>query len=647
MGTMTIGLASTAAGAAVATDDSGAGSIHDGFANGDVRRYGIVPNDLGSAHSNTLALKKLCSPEISSEGFSGRLRFPNTTGVDTYYFDDIITFRDGISLDLQNATLNFTKNAPDPHAQNAGFIYAVRNFRLENGAIEVHFAGAGAGQGSAIAIGSRNAAGTKYFPNHFDGMLPRPQGNVIIRNVRVTSDNPSAKLILALGGLQNVSFENLLLDGTGVSDGIYYEFGWETNAPNPADRETSHARNLRFVNISAHNIARTNGAAAIGANGAYNVLVDGLAVNGAYSAVSFGTGESLFYRPASNSDDTGAKRNIQIRNLVAQNLAGTAVELTGANPPSGGYLRTLHLGPSAETDLLDCAIDGFAIHAAAGYGIRSSAGRLIVTNGRISHCQRGIVTTDECTWFSISDVAVIDNTGIGMQIGQGVNIYDPPREKIGLITNCFVAGNSTSSPGANPGITLARCRSVLIENCRFGFEPAHDGRLEATQGCAIVASGPDTFDIRCVGNYVAGTARNALAYVLLGAGPNGRGCSIEHAGGIATRQGLWGDGLHQLETLAFASNIQPDCQTSDEFLVTATGAGEFAIDSPLNPVYGRRITITVRNSNMGSMGNITWHSVFRMATWTNPVGGHCRSIDFVYNGTSWIEVGRTTLDVPN
>lgn len=509
----------------------------------DVRRYGVVPNDSNAAHANTMALKQLCSPEIAPQGFAGRLRFANTTGSDTYYFDDIITFRDGIGLDLQNCTLNFTKSGADPHAVNAGFIYAVRDFTIENGAIDVHYANAGSGQGNAIAIGSRSGPGFKYFPNHFDKLLPRPQGNIRICNLRLTSDNPRAKLILALGGLQNVSAENLWLDGRGVCDGIYCEFGWHTNEADPTQRQTSHPHNLRFVNIVANNLKRTNDAAAIGANGAYNVLLDGISVNGAYAAVVIGTGESLFYRPAVGVDDIGAKRNIRIRNLVAQDLTSTAVAFTGANLSSGGYLKGARLGPAAMTDLLDCSIDGFAIDSAAGYGIRSSAGRLLVSNGRISNCQRGIVTTDECTWFSISDVAIVNNTGIGIQIGQGVNIYDPPREKIGAIRNCLIAGNSTTAAGANAGITLSRCRSVLIEYSRFGYERGHDGSDETTQGSAVVA-GVDSFGIRCVGNYVAGTAGAAPAYVLSGSGGGGRGCTIEHAGGVATRQGPWGDGLH-------------------------------------------------------------------------------------------------------
>jgi hypothetical protein len=376
------------------------------------------------------------------------------------------------------------------------------------------------------------------------------------------------------------------------------------------------------------------------------VTLDGISVNGAYSALSFGTGEALFYRPAAGMGDVGAKRNIRVRNLVAQNLTGTAVEITGANL-SLGYLRTLGLGPTSQTELLDCSIDGFAIDSAAGFGIRSSAGRLVVSNGRISNCQRGLVTTDECTWFSISDVAFVDNGGIGIHIGQGVNIYDPPREKLGTIRNCFIAGNSTAAAAANAGIQLTRCRGVLIENNRFGYERGHDGRDETTQGCAVTASGADTFGIRCVGNYVAGTAGAAPAYAMSVSGTNGRGCTIEHAGGLTTRQGPWGDGLHQLDTMTFKSVMAPNCQFSNEFLITIADAREFTLGSPMNAGYGQRIAITIRNASNGAIGACTWNPIFKMSAWENPRSGHSRSIEFMYNGTNWLEIARTAQDVPN
>lgn len=642
---VTFGLASTA----VQSTASAAGAAPDdanALPSDDARRHGLVPNDPAAAAANTSAIRALCSPEVDARGFVGRLRFPNSTGSDIYHFNDVITFRDGINLDLQHCTLKFTKIGADPNAANAGFIYAVRDFSIENGAIEVQYADAGDGQGNAIALGSRNAAGLKYFPNQFDKMMPRSQGNILLRNLRITSNNPNARLILAMGGLENVSFENLTLDGRGVCDGIYYEFGWATFNPKANQRETSHARNLRFSNIVINNIKRTSPASGIALNGAFSVWADGISVNGGYSALSFGTGESLFFRPSAGVDDIGAKHNISVRNLVAQNLSGTAVEFTGANRASGGYLGSLRLDPAAQTDLIDCSIDGFAIDSAEGYGIRSSAGRLSISNGRISRCQRGIVTTDECTWFSISDVAVIDNTGIGIQIGQGVNIYDPPRQKMGSIRNCFIAGNSTAAAAANAAIQLTHCRSVLIENNRIGYETRHDGRDENTQGSAINANGADTYGIRCVSNHVAGAAGNSPAYVLSLAGTNGRGCTIERPSGVATRRGLWGDGVHQLDSPAFDALIRLDCQLNNEFIITATDTRAFTIDAPTNAAHGQRITVTIRNASRGGIGSCNWNPEFKMSGWDSPGAGHGRSIEFMYNGANWLEIGRSSQDIP-
>jgi hypothetical protein len=57
--------------------------------------------------------------------------------------------------------------------------------------------------------------------------------------------------------------------------------------------------------------------------------------------------------------------------------------------------------------------------------------------------------------------------------------------------------------------------------------------------------------------------------------------------GGSTRQGPWGDGLHQLDTMA------------------------------------------------------------KMSAWEDPRSGYSRSIEFIYNGTNWLEIARTAQDVPN
>ena len=102
-----------------------------GYAKDDVRRYGVAPNSAAAASANTAALKALVDP---AETFSGRLSFPNTTGSDVYYFNDLIAFHDGVHLDLKGSTLSFSKIG-GPRDTDSGFIHAIRDFVIENGAL--------------------------------------------------------------------------------------------------------------------------------------------------------------------------------------------------------------------------------------------------------------------------------------------------------------------------------------------------------------------------------------------------------------------------------------------------------------------------------------------------------------------------------
>jgi hypothetical protein len=65
---------------------------------GDIRRYGIVPNDSSKATSNTSALVTLCSP--LKQGPVGNFYFPAITGADTYYFNGQADIRNGMRFDL-------------------------------------------------------------------------------------------------------------------------------------------------------------------------------------------------------------------------------------------------------------------------------------------------------------------------------------------------------------------------------------------------------------------------------------------------------------------------------------------------------------------------------------------------------------------
>ena len=509
------------------------------FAPDDVRRYGLVPNNPAAAAANTAALKSLVAP---SGGFRGNLAFPNSTGNDVYYLNDIIPFHDGIHLDLQSSTLHFSKPGVKSDT-NAGFIFAVRDFSIENGTVVVDFQmGGGAAQRRrALTFGNRGTD-SGYFSPTYDSHLPAPMGNIVVRNLRIVSNNKGGSLgIYMIGGLNGVLMENIWLDGSGALDyGIYYEFGWATDEPRPELRQTSHAYNMRFSNINISNMNLERGWA-FSLIGAYNCWVDGLYVKSSKVLFACSPGESGFYRPWAGVDQVGAKRNIAVRNIVGTGITGTAIGIARlASSKSGGYLAKTSNTAAEQTDLVEISVDGLAIDGAnldGGAGIHSTAGKMEIRNARITNFSRGIVTADECTRLIIEGVDIFGCRECGMQIGQKYSIWNPPRQKMGFIRNCFIAGNSIAAAGRFAAIELDQCAAFVIEGNRFGYESAHDGISETTQGFAV-RIGAQSNNVVCRGNHTAGVRDGGIAYVSQGVSA-AQGNLIQNASGISGTRGSW------------------------------------------------------------------------------------------------------------
>lgn len=502
----------------------------------DVRHYGILPNDPSLASANTAALKALVNPAGS---FTGSLFFPNTTGADVYHFNDLIAFHDGIHLDLRSSTLNFRKTGVARDSAS-GFIHAIRDFVIENGKLVTNYEyKAGYNPGNALAFGGRGMD-TALFPNLYDRLLPAPMGKITVRNLHITAGGVggSPRAIFMLGGLDGVLLDNVEIDGRDqATSGIYYEFGWATNEPNEMDRQTAHARNIHLTNVSVENVTGE----AFGANGAYDIVIDGLRVTRVGHGCTIGTGESLYFRPWVPSGNHAARPSFVARNVVGQSIRSVGISVTGASRISGSYLDSprhdnpLHLSADQQTDLIDFVLDGFSLNGTPdNYGVVTSAGSVQIHNGTLTGFQRGIVTTQECTRFSIDTVKIFDSTSFGIQIGQGITIHTPPRLATGTIRNCIIAGSGTK--GSCAAIVVGTTRSCVIEGCRFGYSTATDGRSETTQTQAVSVAA-DASGVVCRNDDVVATANGAVAYVLAGAGA--RDCRIENARGIQTASGAW------------------------------------------------------------------------------------------------------------
>jgi len=510
-------------------------------------RYGLVPNSPAAAGSNTTILQTLFNPLITN-GPTGTFRFPNdgTASPDTYYFNQSIQIRDGVTWDLSECLLSFSATY-DVTWNTKAFIRFIRDVTIQNGSISVNFNGStGINAGMVMLVGSRNGYAFGAYPNGIfdqDNLIATgqaPMGNCTLRNLRITSNNPSAptgpsEMVLMFGGLRNIVCENLVFNGQGVVNyGIYYEFGWASTNGNPGNQTlwtTSHMTAFRFTNITANNMGPTIsiGGGAVGLGGAYHGLVENLLVDTAVCAFTYTPGEALFYRPWSPSDIEGAKRGIVLRNIVGSNILGTGIVLGGSSAVSGSYLNAAipPLTLNQQVDLMAFSLDGFSINA-AGVGLNVS-GDCIIQNGKADGVAGSgqIVVSDDCTNFFFNNVDALNGSSSGYRLSfPGVM----SRLKKGRIINSQIAGNTGN------GVIAAQTRSVSIEDCRLGYNSAYDAVNETTQINCILAAGPSNGNgvvaLRCFTTPGSG----GLAYAQTG---SPTGCNIVDPQGTISLSGTW------------------------------------------------------------------------------------------------------------
>lgn len=185
---------------------------------------------------------------------------------------------------------------------------------------------------------------------------------------------------------------------------------------------------------------------------------------------------------------------------------------------------------------------------------------------------------DDCNQFDINNVEVLDCDYSGIRLF-GSPIVSPIRRKIGSIRNSKFAGNNGEA------IVVVNSRSVLIENCRFGYSVSYDGREEIRQTNAI--HGTSKADgIRAINNRVEAVS-SGVAYLLDEAG--GEGAIISNPSGISTRDGAW------------ASEILSGMQTAgDEDLTLVVGQDLPVVRFNMPLTANRQVTLDIGNAYPGA-----------------------------------------------
>jgi hypothetical protein len=194
----------------VAEASAGVTPTNYGYPPGNVLRYGIVPNSVSAAGTNTTILQAVLN--YFTAGPTGTICFPNTTGADIYSFAAIpITVRQFVRIDLGGCTLSVSGNST-ANDVNTGFFYALSDVTIENGTITTAVNTAlGDNAAACVALGAR---GSGHYYTVFDSTqgTGKSLGRIILRNLVLSNNNTGGEsnaVIQILGGMSNVLFENI------------------------------------------------------------------------------------------------------------------------------------------------------------------------------------------------------------------------------------------------------------------------------------------------------------------------------------------------------------------------------------------------------------------------------------------------------
>ena len=103
--------------------------------------------------------------------------------------------------------------------------------------------------------------------------------------------------------------------------------------------------------------------------------------------------------------------------------------------------------------------------------------------------------------------------------------------------------------------------------------------------------------------------------------------------------------------VTYSASMTPDASAAAHHTIVATDTNAFTINAPTataptSVTRGWVLTLDIKNSSGGTMGNVTFDAVFLPAgAFTKPANGKRRTISFYFDGTNWVELSRAAADI--
>lgn len=121
-------------------------------------------------------------------------------------------------------------------------------------------------------------------------------------------------------------------------------------------------------------------------------------------------------------------------------------------------------------------------------------------------------------------------------------------------------------------------------------------------------------------------------------------------GGVIDSAGvIGGPNLITFDAVVVTSPITPTVANGLFVRLTLSNNGAYTLNVPSGTVAsGAHLQVMVRNIIGGAAGVMTFAAGYKLgAAWAQPATAFSRSIDFTFDGTNWVETGRSAADVSN
>ena len=91
--------------------------------------------------------------------------------------------------------------------------------------------------------------------------------------------------------------------------------------------------------------------------------------------------------------------------------------------------------------------------------------------------------------------------------------------------------------------------------------------------------------------------------------------------------------------LAYAGTVTPDPYAGSDIVMTLTG--NLVVNAPVNGHRGSKLNFVFIEDGPGGR-TVTWNAVYKTNWSPNTASGKVNTINFIYDGTSWIQIGSST-----